>query len=299
MKALLKDPLLHFLGLGLGLLVLFQLTGNQGGRDSEIFIDREALLTFLQYQSVAFDREQFELFLDDMSPRETQDLIEEAAREEILYREAVALELDRDDYIIRSRLVQKLRYLSEGFARDDLALSEDELRTYFETNRSTYDFDPHITFTHVFFNAERRGREEALRLAEEKLPELNETGVPFDEASTHGDRFPYFVNYVERPPQLIASHLGGDVAETLFQLPPDENLWHGAFESRFGFHLVLITNQEPERAPSFAEVRDRVAADAQAARAREQTEAAIQDIMAQYEVVVSPELGTPEATAEQ
>jgi len=298
-KALLKDPLLHFLGLGLGLLVLFQLTGNQGGRDSEIFIDREALLTFLQYQSVAFDREQFELFLNDMSPRETQDLIEEAAREEILYREAVALELDRDDYIIRSRLVQKLRYLSEGFAGDDLALSEDELRAYFETNRSTYDFDPHITFTHVFFNAERRGREEALRLAEEKLPELNETGVPFDEASTHGDRFPYFVNYVERPPQLIASHLGGDVAEALFQLPPDENLWHGPFESRFGFHLVLVTNQEPERAPSFAEVRDRVAADAQATRAREQTEAAIQDIMAQYEVVVSPELGTPEATAEQ
>jgi len=297
-KALLKDPLLHFLALGLGLLVLFQLTGSQGGRDNEVVIDREALLTFLQYQSVAFDREQFELFLDDMTPRETEDLIEEAAREEILYREALALGLDRDDYIIRSRLVQKLRYLSEGFAQADLALGEDELQAYFTANRDSYDFDPHITFTHVFFNAERRGREEALRLAEEKLPELNAAGVPFEEASMHGDRFPYFVNYVERPPQLIASHLGGDVAEALFQLPANENLWHGPFESRFGFHLVLITRQEPERAPSFAEVRDRVAADAQAERAREQTEAAIQDIMARYDVVVSPDLASPDPTME-
>lgn len=287
---LLKDPLLHFLGLGLGLLVLFQLTGNQGAGENEVLIDREALLTYLQYQSVAFDREQFELFLDDMTPRETADLIEEAAREEILYREALALELDRDDYIIRSRLVQKLRYLSEGFANDELPLSDAEIEAYFETNRSTYDIDPHITFTHVFFNAERRGREEALRLAQEKLPELNETGVPFEEASSHGDRFPYFVNYVERPPQLIASHLGGDVAEALFDLPVNPDAWHGPFESRFGFHLVLVTNQAPARAPSFEEVRDRVEADAQAARARQQTETAIQEIMDRYEVVVSPEL---------
>ena len=293
MKALLRDPLLHFLGLGLGLLVLFQLTGNQGGADSEIRIDRETLLTYLQYQSVAFDRAQFELFLDDMTPREIEDLIEEAAREESLYREALALELDRDDYIIRSRLVQKLRFLAEGFSGEEIALTEDDVRAYFEANRSAYDLDPHITFTHVFFNAERRGREEALRLAEATLPELNATGVTFEEAPSHGDRFPYFVNYVERPPQLIASHLGGDVAEALFALSPDETLWHGPFESRFGYHLVLITNRSPARSPSFEEVRDRVRADADAARARAATEAAIQDIMSGYDVVVSPDLAQP------
>ena len=54
-RAFLKDPLFHFLGLGLGLLLLYQLTGNQGGADEEVLIDREALLTYLQYQSVAFD----------------------------------------------------------------------------------------------------------------------------------------------------------------------------------------------------------------------------------------------------
>ena len=153
----LKDPLLHFLGLGIGLLILFLFTGNQESDERSVLVDRETLLTFLQYQSVAFDREQFELFLDDMSQREIEDLIQEAAREEILYREALALGLDSDDYIIRSRLVQKLRYLSEGFSNENLSISEEDILAYFEDNRRNYDIDPFITFTHVFYNSQRRG----------------------------------------------------------------------------------------------------------------------------------------------
>ena len=297
MKRMLKDPLLHFVVLGLGLFLLYQLSDQQAG-DDEILIDRDALLRHLQYQSVAFDRAQFELFLDDMSARETADLIVEAAREEILYREALAMGLDRDDYIIRSRLVQKLRYLAEGFASDADVLSEEGIEAYFEANRDNYEFDPFITFTHVFFNAERRGWDEARELAEAKLQELNDGSVPFDESSAHGDRFPYFVNYIERPPQLIASHLGGEMSAALFQLSADEALWRGPFESRFGTHLVLITDQQPERMPSLDEVRDRVAADAQAARDRGLTDAAIDEIVGRYTIVVGADLQDGGAEAE-
>ena len=297
MKQLLKDPLLHFVVLGLGLFLLYQLAGQQAD-DDEILIDRDALLRHLQYQSVAFDRAQFELFLDDMSARETADLIVEAAREEILYREALAMGLDRDDYIIRSRLVQKLRYLAEGFASDADTLSEEQIEAFFDATRDSYELDPYITLTHVFFNAERRGWDEARVLAEAKLQELNDGPVPFDQSSAHGDRFPYFVNYIERPPQLVASHFGGGMAEALFQLPVDETSWRGPFESRFGTHLVLVTNQQPERMPSFEEVRDRVAADAQAARDRELTEAAIDEIVARYTIVIGADLQAGDAEAE-
>ncbi len=297
MKQLVRDPLLHFLVLGLGLFLLYQLTGQPADED-EILIDRNALLRHLQYQSVAFDRAQFELFLNDMSAREMADLVVEAAREEILYREALALGLDRDDYIIRSRLVQKLRYLAEGFAGDADSLSEEDIEAYFDANRDNYVLDPFITFTHVFFNAERRGWDEARELAEAKLLELNDGPAPFDESSAHGDRFPYFVNYIERPPQLIASHVGGEVSDALFQLPADAALWRGPFESRFGTHLVLITDQQPQRMPGFDEVRDRVAADAQAARDRELMDAAIDEIVARYTIVVGNDLQDDGAEAE-
>ena len=297
MKKLLKDPLLHFMVLGLGLFLLYQLSDREAD-DDEIVIDRDALLRHLQYQSVAFDRAQFELFLDDMSARETADLVVEAAREEILYREALAIGLDRDDYIIRSRLVQKLRYLAEGFASDADSLSEEEIEAYFDANRDSYELDPYITLTHVFFNAERRGWDEARALAEAKLQELNDGPVPFDESSAHGDRFPYFVNYIERPPQLVASHFGGEMSEALFQLPVDATSWRGPFESRFGTHLVLVTNQQPARMPGFDEVRDRVAADAEAARDRELTDAAIDEIVARYTIVIGADLQESGAEAE-
>ena len=289
MKRLLRDPLLHFVVLGLGLFLFYQLTDRPADGD-EVLIDRDALLRHLQYQSVAFDRAQFELFLDDMSARETADLIVQAAREEILHREALAMGLDRDDYIIRSRLVQKLRYLSEGCASDAAGLSEEEVEAYFEANRDNYELDPYITLTHVFFNAERRGWDEARALAEAKLQELNDGPVPFEESSAHGDRFPYFVNYIERPPQLVGSHFGGGMTEALFELPINATLWRGPFESRFGTHLVLVTNQQPERMPDFDEVRDRVAADAQAARDQALTDAAIDEIVARYTIVVGADL---------
>ena len=313
-KTILKDPLVHFLGLGLSLLLLFRLIGEPGETAHTVDIDSGSLLTFLQYQSAAFDAPQFEALLANMSERELEQLIDRVAREEILYREALALELERDDYIIRSRLVQKLEFLAEGFEDVAVELGAEEIEAYFEANRSEFDTESQITFTHVFFNAAQRGREPALALAEAKLQELNENAVPYSGAFSHGDRFPYFVNYVRRPRRIVAAHLGDAAAEALFQLDADDSHWRGAFESRYGFHLVLITEKIPRRSPSLEEIRERVADDARAARVKARTEAAIEEILAKYEVRVSPDLtvgvrtrpddspnnseATPEATAE-
>jgi hypothetical protein len=293
MKRILNDPLTHFLGLGLALFALFRFTVGSGGQERIVEIDAESLLTYLQYQSVAFDRPQFEAFVAQMSDRDLASLIDRVAREEILYREALERELDRDDYIIRSRLVQKLEFLAEGFQETATEPTPEEVETYFRDRRRDYDIEPRITFTHVFFDSAQRGREQALTLAEEKLQELNQDAVPYADAAGHGDRFPYFINYVERPPQLVASHLGTEMAEALFQIEASESRWRGPFESRYGFHLVLITAQTPSRSPDLAEIRDRVEADARTARLRARTEAAIQAILENYDVRISPELTDP------
>ena len=88
------------------------------------------------------------------------------------------------------------------------------------------------------------------------------------------------------------------MTEALFQLPVDETSWRGPFDSRFGTHLVLVTNQQPERIPSFDEIRDRVAADAQAARDRDLTDAAIDEIVARYTIVIGADLQDTGAATE-
>ncbi len=288
MKRLLKEPLVHFLLAGAGLFILFGLV--DGGRDEPdatvVRVDEPALLEFVQYRMKAFEPSLAKKRLQALSDEERQRLIDDFIREEVLHREALALGLDREDYVIRRRLVQKLEFITEGFAEAAIQVDEPALQRYFDAHRKDYYVEPYVTFTHVFFDAEKHGREKALELAKWELAMLNAKRVHFSDAPKHGDRFLYHLNYVERTPEFVASHFGGPMAKALFELQPDEQTWRGPFESPYGAHLVMLTNREPGRDAELAEIRGRVLEDARRALIREQTEEAIQQIVGSYEVQV-------------
>ena len=286
MKSFLKEPLVHFLAAGLGLFILFGVV-NRDGPDADpnvVTVDHDALLTFVQYRIKAFNPTLAEQKLSSLSDDELQNLIDDYVREEVLHREAVALGLGEDDYVIRRRLVQKLEFITEGFAEAGAKVDQSALRRYFDANKADYYVEPFVTFTHVFFETEDRPREQAHTAAEMKLVELNRNGVHFADAPQHGDRFLYHVNYVERTPEYVASHFGVPMAKAVFELEPNDFVWRGPFDSPYGVHLVLLTTNEPGRDPELAELEDRVREDARRAMIREETEAAIDDIVETYDV---------------
>lgn len=288
MKRFLKEPLLHFLAAGLALFVLFGLI-NRDEEDEDpnvITVDHDELLTFVQYRIKAFNPELAEEKLASMSGEELQRFIDDYVREEVLHREALALRLDEGDYVIRRRLVQKLEYITEGFAEASAALDEAAVQRYFDANRADYYVEPYVTFTHVFFETENRPREEARALAKKELAALNRDSIPFSDAPQYGERFLYHVNYVERTPDYVGSHFGPPMARALFEMEPNEFVWRGPFDSPYGVHLVLLTSNEPGREPELRELEARVRDDARRAMVREQTEAAISDIVDAYDVRV-------------
>ena len=288
MKRLLKDPLAHFLAAGLGLFVLFGIV-SQDEPDLDpnvITVDREALLTFVQYRLKAFNPELAETKLNALSEAEVERLIDDYVREEVLHREAVALGLGEDDYVIRRRLVQKLEFITEGFAEASIDADEASLRRYFDAHKSDYFVEPYVTFAHVFFETESRSIEQARALAEKKLVELNRQATPFSDAPKHGDRFPYHVNYVERTPDYVASHFGASMAEAVFGLEPSDFIWRGPFASPYGVHLVLLITNEPGRDPDLEEIEGRVREDWKRWLIRAETESAIEDIVESYDVRV-------------
>ncbi len=288
MKRFLREPLLHFLLAGLGLFVLFGVV-NPGENDSDpnvVLVDRDALLTFIQYRIKAFNPALAEQKLDAMSGEELDQFIDDYVREEVLHREALLLGLDEDDYVIRRRLVQKLEYITEGFAEGSADVDEAAVQRYFDANKADYFVEPFVTFTHVFFQTEDRPREQAQALAKKELAKLNRDGVPFSDAPQHGDRFLYHVNYVERTPDYVGSHFGPAMARALFDLEPNEFVWRGPFDSAYGVHLVLLTTNEPGREPELAELRDRIHEDARRAMVREETESAIAEVVEAYDVRV-------------
>ena len=286
MPKALKDPLGHFLVLGLALFALFAwVTRDEASSDDRVIeVDRAALLTHIQYHARAFSPDAAAAHLDGMPDSELDRLIDSFVREEALYREALSLGMDQTDHVIKHRLVQSIEFITDDLALRTTEVSDDELETYFEVNRERYRIEPTVTFTHVFFNSERHGVEQARNLADEKLAELNRDGVPFTDAPGHGDRFLYLVNYVERTEDLVASHFGDEMARAVFALVADDTNWVGPLKSRYGQHLVLLTGATVGRDPELAEVEARLRADAEREVAEKRRDAAIEALIDTYEV---------------
>ena len=289
---IIREPLLHFLIIGLGLFLVYDhLANNESADDGHrIVVDRERLLTFMQYRSNVFQAGYFDEILDKLPEEELRAVIDQYVQEEALYREAKSLGLDKDDYVARRRLIQQLEFSARGVISTSTTLREAELVAWFNENKNSYYVAPKITFTHVFFSSDKHGHAQAEKLAQDKLRELNDKHVPFDAAMSRDDQFLYGINYIETEEDEITSHFGGSMREQLFAIKPSDSIWRGPYESPYGFHLVMVTKIMAGYIPSLEEVQQDVEQDALQSRLDAEQNKAIQSIVDTYEVNVVGEL---------
>ena len=97
MQKILREPLVHFLVIGIA----------HHRLDQVIDVDRSSLLTFVQFRTRAIQPEIAAARLDAMSEAELERLIADYVREEALHREALALGVDKNDYVIKRRMVPR------------------------------------------------------------------------------------------------------------------------------------------------------------------------------------------------
>lgn len=298
-KKILQDPLLHFISLGAGVFLLFHVVSPEGSGlgNKVIVVDREALLTHIQYRTRTFEPQVAANRLAALSAQELENTINEYVREEALHREAKAMGMEANDYIIKRRLIQKVEFLAQGFADATIDVSEADLVQHLDAHRDDYFVEPHVTFTHVFFNAKQRGQEAARAAAESELKKLNAAKAPFTDAGRYGDRFVFHRNYVERTEDFISSHFGSTLANAVFNTPAGDGAWRGPYTSPYGEHLVLLSSSVEGRYPPLAEVRAQVEEDVRRLQARERLGAAIDEIVASYEVRRSVDAVMPELQA--
>jgi hypothetical protein len=211
---------------------------------------------------------------------ELQKLIEQFIQEEVLYREALALGLEKDDTIIRRRLAQKMRFLIQDIA-DQNQPEVAELKAFFEENREQFQAPTRVSFTHVYFNPDRRGAA-AVEDARQVLESLKESAV--ERATDRGDPFMLHYDYVEISQQEVARLFGQRFAENLLALRPGP--WRGPIRSGYGIHLVRILDYVPAQMPQFAEVADRVRQEFMDTQRRNANEEAITSLKARYRIVI-------------
>jgi len=287
-RRFLREPLLHFLvagGILFGICGLTHRAGPGLASAKTIVVDRESLLNFLQYRSNAFKPEFFSSQLEAMSTAERKDLVDQYVQEEILYREAKAMGLEQGDYVIRQRLVQKMRFLIEDMAEGRAGPSDAVLAEYFQKNMKRYVVDPSVTFTHIFFDSSVHGDQEARELALRLKDKLNAGSAAFSDAPKYGDRFPFLQNYVERTLDYVASHFGNEFVSKLKQSAPAEKHWIGPIRSTYGYHVVLMTRLTEARTPGLNEIRSQVADDWLRDQIEDARSRSLSQLAGQYKIV--------------
>lgn len=290
-RRLFKEPLVQFLAIGLVLFGGERALNADSYADShyKILVDDKVLIQFLQQQAKKFKPEQAIQALAAMDNSELKTLTDDYVRGEVLYREALALDLDRNDPIIRRRLMQKMDYLAQGFYDEIEPLTENDLTSFYEAHKEDYRQPASATFTHVFLSNDKRESAQSKAEAESLLTVINNRRVPFEKAGRYGERFLYNRNYVNRDSQEIASHFGQLFEQKLFDLRPalpmTDAQWQGPLSSNYGWHLVLLTKKVESFVPVLAEISGVVLADAQRQQQSERKRLAVDALRAKYQII--------------
>lgn len=278
------EPLLHFLAAGLVLFVAVAWWQGPLDEGRTIRLSREDLLVFLQGRAQVYDEQSFAALLEAMPAGERKALVHDAALQEALYREGEALELAEADPLIRQRVVQQMRVLTAEEAAQGATVTDEEIAAYYRAHLADYRRAPLASFTHVFFT-DARGAETA---AKAELARLRQGRVPYERAGEHGERFLYQLNYAEADRAVVASHFGEEFAQALFAAAP--GAWRGPLRSEHGWHVVFVRAISPAGQPSLAEIEDRLREDALADKRVRLAGAALDELLARYELEIEPEL---------
>lgn len=285
---LVKEPLLHFFVVGFLLFIVFepQTASDNSGR---IMVGNNQLIPLVMFRNPRLGPAEAKTYLDAMDSEPRDQLAEDFIREEVMYREAVALGLDENNYAARRRLIAQLEYINQGFVYETLEISEQDLLGHYQQHQDRYFAPGQVTFTHVYFGNERHG-EQARAKAAEELVHLKEKSLPFHLAASRGDHFLYHRNYVNKELEEVSSHFGEYFASDVFDLSPDSTGWQGPFSSAYGEHLVLMTSSKAGYVPELDAVRARVADDVARVKVQEELDRLYQEIRNAYVIeVVAPD----------
>ena len=212
---------------------------------------------------------------------ESDRFVADFVREEVLYREALTLGLDRDDLVVRRRLVQKMEMLA---LRDGPGISESDLMDHYLAHRADYVLPESVSFRHVFFSVAIRGAD-ARTAAGATLGQVRDHGVPGVSGLGDPPPMPPEVSDWTRP--MVEARFGTDFAGAVFRA--ELGGWSGPVASAYGHHLVYVTRRAAAQVPDFAEVAGRIATDLDVARRAGALDRIYDQVRDAYQVEIEPD----------
>ena len=272
-----KEPLIQFLFIGACIYGVYALFGapDDDAADRTITVDSSRIDGFISQWQRRWNR--------PPTRQELNGVINAFVRENILYRQAIAMGLDADDPITRRRMAQKLEFLT-----NDIALlkepAEGELEQYFQANIQFYRDPDLITFSHAYLDPDWRDAA-TLDDASELLSRLQAAGRPDPRTLAAGDRFMLQSYYPEVSELDIRRQFGTGFSEAVMHLEPGK--WHGPVLSGYGAHLVYVYSAQTAPPPVFKDVQQDVLVNWQTVQQKKFNANFFENLKGRYDIVVA------------
>jgi hypothetical protein len=263
----LREPLVHFMLAG-GLVFLL-LSGRPADPGERRIVVDESLVTRLADRWT-------QTFRRPPSPEELDGLIRDYVRDQVYYREALRLGLDRDDEVVVRRMRNKL--LTIATADVDAREPDDaELQALLDKDPARYAGEPSFAFEQVYLGADNPANRQAAaallaRLVGGATPEGMGTPAPLPE------------RFLVTPASEIAGQFGDEFAAALGKVP--QGKWSGPLDSGLGLHLVRIAQTKAPLPPRLAEIRQRLANDWRAAARAKAEQDQLRELLEGYDVEI-------------
>lgn len=242
MKRFLREPLLHFVILGALLFALYSSLNKGTDAPDEIIVSSGQI----ENMRTQF----FKVWRREPTHQEMAGLIDSWVREEVLYREGLAMGLDQNDQVIRRRVMQKIEFLAEGTTPE--VPTDPALQSWLNAHPDDYRIEPRYTLTQVYFDPSRHAGTLEADVASARMDLLAGRDLGGDSTLLPSD-------LQDQPTSEIARTFGNRFSESLDSLPTGQ--WSEPVTSGFGVHLVRVTNHQDGRAARLDEVRGAVERD--------------------------------------
>ena len=234
---LLREPLIQFLLLGAMIFAVDYYITSNADNPRRIVVDDNRVSELITIFREGQGR--------DPSPQEIDNLIVVWTQNEILYREALQMGLDKGDEMIRSRVILKIRNVLFNSAIVETP-ADDELQRWFEQYREVYD-------SPAYYDIEQfRLADTSDTAAAQQLAEQLGTAAPSEPLSDT------LRSYRRRPASNLVSLFGEQDSEQLLNNPI--NQWTVVTSDR-GLHLARLTRHYEAKPAQFAKVKNQVIRD--------------------------------------
>lgn len=273
---ILREPLLHFLLLGATIFVVFSfLSRHKVDKPGEIVVTQGTVENLVTGFTRTWQR--------PPTQDELRGLITDYVREEVAYRRAVAMGLDRDDTIVRRRLRQKLEFLS-----DDLSArvkpTDADLQAFLQSHADNFQTETTFTFRQIYLNPQLHGT--TLHRDETRLlTDLQRAGGQSDLTSL-GDPFLLPQTFQSISLSEVKKVFGEQFATGLSAVAPGK--WQTGVASGYGAHLVYVVQRNEGRLPALAEIHDEVRRQWLDAKRGEATNKLYQTLLKGYMIRIEP-----------